>query len=139
MIAIDGHLPKTLGISRKELKSAAEYFSMRSSRRVRIPFRDIAVILHGDDDSAAVHAAIMNDPSPTDVITQPYSPMPGEADGIYGEIYVNTDRAAKLGGRKELLLYVAHGMDHLSGADDHCEKDYRAMRRRELGWIASLK
>ena len=83
MIAIDGHLPKTLGISRKELKSAAEYFAMRSSRRVRIPFRDIAVILHGDGDSAAVHAAIMNDPSPTDVITQPYSPMPGEADGIY--------------------------------------------------------
>jgi hypothetical protein len=29
-------------------------------------------------------------------------------------------------------------MDHLSGADDHSEKNYRIMRRRELGWLRSL-
>ena len=37
-----------------------------------------------------------------------------------------------------LLLYIAHGMDHLSGADDHSERGYLAMRRRELSWLRSL-
>ena len=40
---------------------------------------------------------------------------------------------------KELFLYVAHGMDHLSGADDHAPCDYAAMRRRELGWLRALE
>lgn len=139
MIAIDGRLPGCFGVTRSELKRAAEFFSDCSSRRIGVPFRDITVILHGDRESAEVHEAIMGVGGETDVITQPYSPMPGEPDGIYGEIYVNTDRAAKLGGKKELLLYVAHGMDHLSGADDFSEKEYRAMRRRELRWIANIK
>jgi predicted dehydrogenase len=36
---------------------------------------------------------------------------------------------------KELLLYVAHGMDHLSGADDLESADRARMRRRELAWM----
>ena len=119
--------------------SAAEFFAGRSSLRAGVPFREVGVVLQDDAASGDAHMAVMGVPGATDVITQRFDPLPGEAPGVYGEIYVNTDRAAKLGGRKELLLYVAHGMDHLSGADDHCEKDYRAMRRRELGWIASLK
>ena len=66
-------------------------------------------------------------------------------EGIYGEVYVNCDRALAAAPKrrgwspaKELLLYIAHGIDHLSGADDFSPKDYQAMRRRELSWIKDL-
>ena len=72
--------------------------------------------------------------------------MPGEEPGVYGELYVNCARALSAAPKrkgwspaKELLLYVAHGMDHLSGADDHSSRDRAAMRRRELRWLASLE
>ena len=39
---------------------------------------------------------------------------------------------------KELLLYRAHGMDHLSGADEDSPADYARMRRRELAWIRDM-
>jgi ssRNA-specific RNase YbeY (16S rRNA maturation enzyme) len=68
--------------------------------------------------------------------------MPPEPDGVYGELYVNGDRAvaaapprAGWSPAKELMLYIAHGMDHLSGADDATPSERAAMRRRELGWI----
>lgn len=139
MIAIEGTLPRAFGHTRKELQAAAAAFAQKSSRRIKTPFKDITVILQDDAGSDAVHQGIMGVKGATDVITQRYEPIAGEAPGVYGEVYVNTDRALALGGWKELLLYVAHGMDHLSGADDFAEKDYRAMRRRELRWIAALK
>ena len=81
----------------------------------------------------------------TDVITQRYDAMPGEPAGVYGELYVNVDQALRVAPKrrgwspaKELLLYVAHGMDHLSGADDLNPRDYDRMRRRELRWLKEL-
>ena len=117
-ITVDGTLPKALGLSRARVKSAAAFFAAKSSARIGVPL---------------------------DAITQGYDPMPGEEPGVYGEVYVNCDRAQKVAPKrrgwspaKELLLYVAHGIDHLSGADDFSPKDYQAMRRRELSWIKDL-
>ena len=144
-IAIDGRLPKAFGLSRQELKRAAESFVARSSARVGIPFREVTVILQDDASSAEAHLAVNGAEGPTDAITQGYDPMPGEEKGIYGEVYVNCDRALAAAPKrsgwspaKELLLYIAHGIDHLSGADDFSPKDYQAMRRRELSWINDL-
>ena len=139
MISIEGRLQKALGITRAELKKAAEFFAEKSGARAGEKFREVTVILQNNLESATVHEGIMKVSGPTDVITQRYDPMPGEAEGVYGEIYVNADRALELGGRKELLLYVAHGMDHLSGADDHGERNYLRMRRRELRWLSLIK
>ena len=144
-IAIDGHLPRTLGLSKPELRFAAEAFAAKSAARIGAPFRAITIILQNDLFSAEVHEAINGAEGPTDVITQRYDAMPGEADGIYGELYVNVDQALRAAPKrrnwspaKELLLYIAHGMDHLSGADDLSPADYDRMRRRELGWLARL-
>lgn len=144
-IAIDGILPRDLGLTRAALKSAAAAFAARSAARISVPFRAVTVILQDDAFSAEVHAAINGAEGPTDVITQRYDALPGEADGVYGELYVNVDQALRAAPKrcgwspaKELLLYVAHGMDHLSGADDLTPADYDRMRRRELGWIGEL-
>lgn len=141
-IEIDGSLPKSLGLSKPLLRAAAAFFARRSSARIGQAFQSVTVILQDDAFSAEVHLAINGAEGATDVVTQPYDPMPGEADGIYGELYVNVQRAIDAAPSrkdwspaKELLLYVAHGMDHLSGADDFSPADYARMRRRELGWI----
>jgi len=36
---------------------------------------------------------------------------------------------------RELALYLAHGCDHLAGADDATPRQRAAMRRRELRWL----
>ena len=144
-VTIDGTLPKALGLTRARVKSAAEVFAAKSSARVGVPFREVAVVLQDDASSAEVHLAVNGAEGPTDAITQGYDPMPGEEKGVYGDVYVNCDRALAAAPRrkgwspaKELLLYIAHGIDHLSGADDFSPKDYQAMRRRELSWINDL-
>ena len=144
-ILIDGKLPRSLGLAKAELKDAAAFFAARSSARIGVPFRAVTVILQDDTFSAEVHEAINGAKGPTDVITQRYDAMPGEAEGVYGELYINADQALRVAPKrrgwssaKELLLYVAHGMDHLSGADDLKPRDYDKMRRRELGWLRGL-
>ena len=145
VVMIDGRLPRSLGLTKTELKAAAAYFAAKSGSRIGVPFRAVTVILQDDAFSAEVHEAINGVEGPTDVITQRYDAMPGEPDGVYGELYVNVDQALRVAPKrrgwspaKELLLYVAHGMDHLSGADDLKPRDYDRMRRRELGWLKEL-
>ncbi len=146
-ISVDGALPRAAGTSRAELRRAAAFFAARSERRVRArgPWRAVAVHLVDDRESARLNMAIMGHEGPTDVITQRYDPIPGEPAGLTGELFVNADCAVREGARRagwtparELLLYTAHGMDHLSGACDTDEAGYRAMRRRELSWLAAL-
>ena len=144
-MTVDGTLPRKLGLTKSGLKRAAAFFAAKSSARIGVPFRAVTVVLQDDDFSAEVHLAINGAEGPTDVITQRYDAMPGEAEGVYGELYVNVDQALRVAPKrrgwspaKELLLYVAHGMDHLSGADDLKPRDYDCMRRRELNWLSSL-
>ena len=141
-VEIDGALPRTTGLTKAQLKAAAEFFAAKSSARIGVPFRAVTVVLQDDAFSAEVHEAINGAEGPTDVITQRYDAMPGEPNGVYGELYINVDQALRVAPKrrgwspaKELLLYVAHGMDHLSGADDLKSRDYDRMRRRELQWL----
>ena len=141
-VLIDGALPRALALPRATLRRAAAFFAAKSGAHIRTPFRAVTVVLQDDAFSDEVHRAINGAEGATDVITQRYDAMPGEAPGVYGELYVNCDQALRVAPRrrgwsaaKELLLYVAHGMDHLSGADDLEPRDYERMRRRELGWI----
>ncbi len=144
-IHIEGRLPRDFGLTKPELRRIAQQFATASSMRVNVPFCDVTIILQQDAASAEVHEAINGVSGATDVVTQPYDALPGEEPGVYGEVYVNTEQARRVGMkrknwslRQELLLYVAHGMDHLSGASDLDEKGYRQMRRRELGWLRKL-
>ena len=144
-VEIDGVLPRKVGLTKAQLKAAAESFAAKRGARIGVPFRVVTVILQDDEFSAEVHLAINGAEGATDVITQRYDAMPGEPAGVYGELYVNVDQALRVAPKrrgwspaKELLLYVAHGMDHLSGADDLNPKDYDRMRRRELRWLKEL-
>lgn len=145
-VEIDGKLPRKLGLTKAQVRSAAICFATKSSARIGVPFCAVTIILQDDSFSAEVHKAINGVEGATDVVTQRYDAMPGEDAGVYGELYVNADQALRVAPNrrgwspaKELLLYIAHGMDHLSGADDVKSKDYECMRRRELRWLKSLE
>lgn len=144
-VSVIGHLPKRFGLARAKVKAAAHFFAERSRRRVGGVWHEVVVHLVRDAESDAIHRAVMGIVGVTDVITQAYDAIPPEPPGLYGELFVNTDQALRAAPRrhgwspaKELLLYVSHGMDHLSGADDHSFVDYARMRRRELAWIREL-
>ena len=144
-ICVDGCLPEAFGLKKSGVRAAAAFFASRSRARIGDPrWHEVAVHLVDDEMSDEVHRAVMGIEGVTDVVTQAYDSIPPEEPGLFGEIFVNADQALRAAPKrrgwsvaKELLLYVAHGMDHLSGADDHSDEGYRAMRRRELGWVKS--
>lgn len=144
-VEVTGTVPKAFGLAKAQVAAAARFFAARSQARVGGVWHEVVVHLVRDAASDELHRAIMGVSGATDVITQAYDSMPPEVPGLYGELFVNTDQALRAAPKrtgwspaKELLLYVAHGMDHLSGADDRAESDYNRMRRRELKWLNSL-
>lgn len=111
------------------------------------PWREVIIHLTGDTANQAINKRILGHDYPTDVITQAYEPFPFEPPGLTAELHVNVEqarRAAKalrrLTWAQELLLYIAHGCDHLTGADDATPAQRQVMRRRDLRWMrAALK
>jgi probable rRNA maturation factor len=105
-------------------------------------WQEVTIHLLTDKGIARINQAIMNHEGATDVITQRYDPCPGEPEGLIGELFINIERAYTIPRAKgwtkqeELALYIAHGLDHLTGADDATAKERYAMRRRERRWLA---
>jgi rRNA maturation RNase YbeY len=115
------------------------------------PWNELSLALCDDTTMAAVNCRHLGRPHSTDVISFRFDPMPGEPGGPSGEILVNVECAVRrlcLGSRwessswnasHELALYIAHGCDHLTGADDARQADRIRMRRRELRWLREAK
>ena len=79
----------------------------------------------------------------TDVISFRSEPVPGE-EGASSDLIVNVERAIQEGPNHdgvdaELALYIAHGFNHLSGADDNTPAKRAAMRRTEMRRLAELQ
>jgi len=78
---------------------------------------------------------------PTDVISFPIEDRRGEGY-LEGEVLVCTEiaqcRAAEFGwtAEEELLLYVVHGLLHLTGYDDTTPEQRAAMQEKERSYLA---
>jgi rRNA maturation RNase YbeY len=100
----------------------------------------LEILLTDDAGSVAANGAVFGRDYVTDVISLTYLPQPGEQGGV-GELIINVELAVREGARRaggperELALYLAHGCDHLAGADDATPRQRRAMRRRERRWL----
>ena len=135
-------------------RSLAGLAAPLARRRGAPDFASVDVVLHGDRASRAAHLAVMGEDAPTDVITLPYAATPDSP--ARAELLVNPCEALRRAARRdpatllpeeralpwsadlELALYLAHGFDHLALSDDASAAGYRAMRRRELRWLAAL-
>ncbi|MDY0145849.1 MAG: rRNA maturation RNAse YbeY [Kiritimatiellia bacterium] len=104
------------------------------------PFAEIVLMLVDDTAMPDFKAGCFGVRQQTDVVVQAYAGIPGVSPAT-AEIIVNAQRALTEGERRpggparELALYVAHGLDHLAGADDDTPANRRAMRRREIAWL----
>ncbi len=98
------------------------------------------VLLVDDAAMPAYKAGCFGVSRQTDVVVQAYAAVPGAAPAA-AELVVNAERARAEGTRRpggpsrELALYLAHGLDHLSGGRDDTPAGRRAMRRRETAWL----
>jgi probable rRNA maturation factor len=104
---------------------------------------EIELVLTDNEGIRSFNQACFGKDYPTDVITQAYAAMPG-AEGFRGEIIVNAELALTEGTKRkdvdqELALYIAHGIDHLTGASDHTPTLRSQMRRRELAWLRQAR
>lgn len=100
------------------------------------PELEVALLLTDDAGIAELHGRFLDDPSPTDV-------MSFESDGA-ADVVVNVQcaraEAARRGTtiRSELALYVAHGLLHLCGHDDHAASARARMRAAEREVLAAI-
>lgn len=85
---------------------------------------EVEISIVSDDAIAEVHGQFMDDPTATDVITF-----------HHGEIIVSIDTARREGPEhghetaEEVLLYIVHGLLHLSGHIDSAEPERSEMHR----------
>jgi probable rRNA maturation factor len=106
----------------------------------RRPSEATSLILTDDDGIRRVNRLYLGQDCPTDVISFTYPPFPGDIVPGGGEIYVNVERARRIGPRfggadRELALYIAHGCNHTAGEKDDTTAGRKRMRRRELRWL----
>ena len=101
---------------------------------------EISVILVDDDGIVQTNHEYFGKNRPTDVISFRYDPVPGEDAVLSGDLLVNVDRAVLEGTARgnidrELALYIAHGFNHLSGAEDDTPEKRKKMRATETAWL----
>ena len=100
-----------------------------------------SIVFVTDRYLSRMHDKHLGDASRTDVITFDLS---DDAGGPLVEVYASAERARavaarrKVTPRRELLLYVVHGVLHLCGFDDHSRGDRARMRRAETAVLSRL-
>ena len=100
-----------------------------------------SVVLVGHRRMTELNEQVLHHEGTTDVITFHYASLPGEPSGWRGEIVINVEEAIAIGATRpggvarELALYLAHGCQHLGGANDQTPTERGAMARRQNVWL----
>ncbi|NQT89578.1 rRNA maturation RNase YbeY [bacterium] len=104
---------------------------------------DLSVVLGDNALIRDLNARFRSEDEITDVLAFPFDDEPGpDGERLLGEIVVSVEKAmheaAERGGaaEAETALYVAHGLLHLLGYDDHDPDDVRRMREAEAHALA---
>jgi len=128
-------------IQLKKLQKLTDWLGERLAvKTAPEPWGEISVILVDDDGIVQTNREYFGKNRPTDVISFRYDPVPGEDAVLSGDLLVNVDRAVLEGTARgnidrELALYIAHGFNHLSGADDDTPEKRKRMRATETAWL----
>ncbi len=123
------------------IQRLTEFLLNKSGKRAGLEWDEVSVVLVNDKESRTLNLAHLGHDYPTDVISFNFDPMPGETcSALSGELIINVECAYRLGAtykgpQHELALYLAHGCDHLAGAEDDTPPRRQQMRRRELHWL----
>lgn len=101
---------------------------------------EVCIVLVDDAGITQINREYFGKARPTDVISFRYDPIPGEEEAWSGDLIINVDRAVQVGPEHngtddELALYIAHGFDHLSGAEDDTDEKRSRMHATETAWL----
>jgi rRNA maturation RNase YbeY len=105
----------------------------------------LTIILTDHQGMQPVNRAVFQREETTDVISLVYPPVAALSGGMEGEVIVNVEQAMDCGGadpgaaERELAWYLAHGCNHLGGADDDTPARRAAMHDREQAWLAEAE
>ncbi len=134
----------------KAIKKIALFSGLGNSLPPKTPI-ELAVILVDDTEITEINEQFLQHTGPTDVISFDYiedfepQTVDKESPFTIGELYISLDTALRQGKEygkslnNELLLYIAHGILHLCGYDDHCSEDIKEMRLAEKRVLAQLQ
>ncbi len=132
-------------IKTAQLKRLMEFFiSEASSKAGHFAYNMLAILLVNDEGIRRYKIEFFDKNETTDVITIPQAhtlPLAMQS----ADIIVNTEMALRESKKRtiplaeEFALYLAHAIDHLSGAKDNTPKKRMAMLKRESLWVASAK
>jgi rRNA maturation RNase YbeY len=110
------------------------------------PWHELSVYLLNDQSITGIHRSVYGSAESTDVITQRYEAVPGEPEGLRGDMFLNLQCAQREGTARsgwtpdrEVALYIAHACDHLNDYDDADDAGFRTMRKRELDWLSEIE
>ena len=129
--------PEEIRVHVENLQDALPVDAPRVERLVRFVLEqegrsgEISLCFVDDEHIARLHGEFLDDPTPTDVITFPFSE--DDSRPLEGEIVISSGAALRQAGEhdstplNELHLYVIHGLLHLTGHDDLNEEDSRQM------------
>lgn len=116
---------------------------LAAGRLAKTPLRQFSVALVDDREMMRVHREFLDDPTTTDVVTFPLEMNP-RGQVTEGEVVICVPQAMRCARerghrtRNELLLYVIHGMLHLSGYDDTTKREFSRMHAREDEILSQL-
>lgn len=132
---------KIASVSAPHIRKLAAWFLERAAAEFPgFEISELSIALVNDAAIAPLNKQFMKHSGATDVITFTLAPPPGEARAS-GEIVINLQRAIEEAKRRrgrperELAWYLAHGIDHLTGATDHTPARRAAMHKREKRWL----
>jgi len=121
-------------VDRQKLKQAAEHVLAREGVRSKV-----VVILSSDETILRLNTQFLEKHSLTDVLSFPWHDKK-----LLGEVYVCVsvaERSARELSRtleSELILYIIHGILHLTGYDDTSDREFKRMHRREDELLGEL-
>lgn len=125
----------------KKLQLLADWLGTKlTAKTAPETWGEVSIVLTDDEGITQTNREYFGKNRPTDVISFRYDPVPGEDAVFTGDLLINADRAVQEGtvrgsASRELALYIAHGFDHLSGANDDTPEKRRKMRATETAWL----
>ena len=130
----------------QHIRQLARFFMQRAAQsNPRVEWENLSLVLADDNALLQLSRRFFGRNETTDVIAFQYDRLPGEPlRGSSGEVVVNAQQAKRYGAKRghavrELALYIAHGCDHLAGAEDDSPAKRRRMRQRELRWLRQAR
>jgi probable rRNA maturation factor len=111
----------------------------RAAKLAKLPHQSLEISLVSDKKIAELNEKFHQTRGPTDILTFDY------AENNAAELIISLDHAhqnaARFGNsaRKEIQLYVVHGILHLAGFDDATPSQQKKMRAAESRLLLRLK